>query len=34
LLAGTIAVIIALLTISTQAVKAAIANPVKALRSE
>jgi len=34
LLAGTIAVRIALLTISTQAVKAAIANPVKALRSE
>jgi putative ABC transport system permease protein len=32
--AGIIALIIALLTVSTQAVKAAIANPVKSLRSE
>jgi putative ABC transport system permease protein len=32
--AGVIALIIALLTVSTQAVKAAVANPVKSLRSE
>jgi len=34
LLAGLLAVIIALATVSFQAIKAAIANPVKALRSE
>jgi putative ABC transport system permease protein len=33
-LAGTIAVIIALLTVSTQAIKAARSNPVNSLRSE
>lgn len=33
-LAGIAALIIALLTVSTQAIKAAIANPVKALKSE
>ncbi|HTD99422.1 MAG TPA: ABC transporter permease [Mucilaginibacter sp.] len=33
-LAGLIAVCIALLTISTQAIKAAVANPVKSLKSE
>ena len=32
--AGAIALVIALLTVSTQAVKAAVANPVKSLRSE
>lgn len=34
IVAGVIALIIALLTVSTQAVKAAVANPVKSLRSE
>ena len=34
LLAGVIATVIAFLTISAQAIKAAIANPVEALRSE
>jgi putative ABC transport system permease protein len=34
LFAGTIAILIAFLTISFQAVKAAVANPVKSLRSE
>jgi putative ABC transport system permease protein len=34
LLAGIIAVLIAFATISLQAVKAALANPVKSLRSE
>ena len=34
LIAGSIAVIIALLTVSFQAIKAAIANPVKSLRTE
>ncbi len=33
-LAGTLAIVIALLTISFQSVKAALANPVKSLRSE
>jgi putative ABC transport system permease protein len=33
-LAGLIAVLIALFTVSTQAVKAALANPVKSLRTE
>jgi putative ABC transport system permease protein len=32
--AGVIAVVIALITISFKAIKAAIANPVKSLRSE
>jgi len=32
--AGLVAILIALVTVSYQAVKAAIANPVKALRSE
>jgi putative ABC transport system permease protein len=32
--AGFVAILIALLTVSTQAIKAAIANPVKSLRSE
>ncbi|HUP11302.1 MAG TPA: FtsX-like permease family protein, partial [Niastella sp.] len=32
--AGLIALIVALLTVSTQAVKAAVSNPVKSLRSE
>ncbi|HTY38452.1 MAG TPA: hypothetical protein VMH23_15135, partial [Bacteroidota bacterium] len=34
LLAGGVAVVIALLTVSTQAVRAAMANPVEALRYE
>jgi putative ABC transport system permease protein len=34
LMAGLLAVLIALLTISFQAVKAALANPVKSLRTE
>ena len=34
LLAGSVAVIIAVITISFQAIKSAIANPVKALRTE
>jgi len=34
LLSGGIAVVIALLTVSFQAIKAAIANPVKSLRTE
>jgi putative ABC transport system permease protein len=34
LIAGVIAILIALLTISSQAIKAAIANPVKSLRTE
>jgi putative ABC transport system permease protein len=34
LLAGAIAILIALITISAQAIKAAVANPVAALRSE
>jgi len=34
LIAGVAAILIALLTISFQAIKAAIANPVKSLRSE
>ncbi|GEP93785.1 ABC transporter permease [Chitinophaga cymbidii] len=34
ILAGSLAVVIALLTVSTQAVKAAMLNPVKSLRSE
>jgi putative ABC transport system permease protein len=34
LLAGTMAIIIAFITISFQAIKAAVANPVKSLRSE
>ncbi|GAB2790312.1 ABC transporter permease [Rhabdobacter roseus] len=33
-LAGTLAVVIALLTVSSQAIKAALMNPVKSLRSE
>jgi putative ABC transport system permease protein len=33
-LAGMLALIIALVTISFEAVKAAIANPIKSLRSE
>jgi len=33
-LAGTIAILVALLTISFQAIKAAVANPVKSLRTE
>jgi len=33
-LAGVIAVLIALITVSFQAIKAAIANPVKSLRTE
>jgi ABC-type antimicrobial peptide transport system permease subunit len=32
--AGLVAILIALLTVSTQAIKAAVANPVKSLRSE
>jgi putative ABC transport system permease protein len=34
LIAGAAAILIALITISFQAIKAAIANPVKSLRSE
>ena len=34
LVAGVMAMLIALLTVSVQAIKAAIANPVKSLRSE
>jgi putative ABC transport system permease protein len=34
IVAGLIAAIIALLTISIQAIKAAVANPVKSLRTE
>jgi putative ABC transport system permease protein len=34
LLAGSIALVIALLTVSSQAIKAALANPVKSLRTE
>jgi putative ABC transport system permease protein len=34
IVAGVVALIIALITVSTQAVKAAVANPVKSLRSE
>ncbi|MEO8860471.1 MAG: FtsX-like permease family protein, partial [Ginsengibacter sp.] len=34
ILAGVIAILIALITVSVQAIKAAIANPVKSLRSE
>jgi len=33
-LAGVLALLIALVTVSFQAIKAAIANPVKSLRSE
>jgi putative ABC transport system permease protein len=33
-LAGCVAVIIAMITVSFQAIKAAIANPVKSLRTE
>jgi putative ABC transport system permease protein len=33
-LAGFVALLIALLTVSFQAIKAAVANPVKSLRSE
>ena len=33
-LAGGVAVMVALLTVSTQAIKAALANPVEALRYE
>jgi putative ABC transport system permease protein len=33
-LAGILAILIAVLTISFQAIKAALANPVKSLRSE
>jgi len=32
--AGLLAILIALLTVSVQAIKAALANPVKSLRSE
>jgi putative ABC transport system permease protein len=34
LLAGGVAILIALLTVSYQAIKAAIANPAKSLRTE
>jgi putative ABC transport system permease protein len=34
LIAGTVAILIALLTVSFQAIKAAVANPVKSLRTE
>jgi putative ABC transport system permease protein len=34
LLPGALALVIALLTVSTQAIKAALANPVEALRYE
>jgi putative ABC transport system permease protein len=33
-LAGLIAIVIAMITVSSQAIKAAIANPVKSLRTE
>ena len=33
-IAGLVAIVIALLTVSFQAIKAAIANPVKSLRTE
>ena len=33
-LAGVLAVVIALLTVSFQAIRAAVANPVRSLRSE
>ena len=33
-IAGLVALVIALLTVSTQAIKAAISNPVKSLRTE
>jgi putative ABC transport system permease protein len=33
-LAGVLAVLIALITVSFQAIKAAVANPVKSLRTE
>jgi putative ABC transport system permease protein len=33
-LAGAIAILIALITVSFQAIKAALANPVKSLRAE
>ena len=34
LIAGVVAILIALLTVSFQAIKAAMANPVKSLRTE
>jgi putative ABC transport system permease protein len=34
LMAGIIAALIAIITIATQAIKAALSNPVKSLRSE
>jgi ABC-type antimicrobial peptide transport system permease subunit len=34
LIAGIVAILIALITVSFQAIKAAIANPVKSLRNE
>jgi hypothetical protein len=34
LLAGILAILISLITISFQAIRAAVANPVKSLRSE
>ena len=33
-LAGCMAIVIALLTVSVQAIKAAVANPIKSLRTE
>jgi putative ABC transport system permease protein len=33
-IAGSLAIVIALLTVSFQAIKAAVVNPVKSLRSE